>query len=163
MNEKPQVGIVMGSDSDLDAMKKCAEQLAALGVACEMRIISAHRTPAEAHQYAATAADRGLKVLIAAAGMSAALSGVLASETTLPVIGVPMASGPLAGVDAVLSTMQMPPGVPVACMAIGGAVNAAIFAAEILALNDASLAAKLRQFKEDQAAKVRAKDQQLRK
>lgn len=163
MSNKPVVGIVMGSDSDLETMKKCAEQLAALGIASEMRILSAHRTPQAAHEYAAGAASRGLKVLVAAAGMSAALSGVLASVTTLPVIGVPMASGPLAGVDAALSTMQMPPGVPVACMAINGAVNAAVFAAQILATSDPALAAKLQQFKADQAAKVLAKDAQLRK
>jgi phosphoribosylaminoimidazole carboxylase PurE protein len=163
MSDKPLVGIVMGSDSDLEAMKKCAGQLGAFGIAHEMRILSAHRTPAEAHEYAASAAGRGLKVIIAAAGMSAALSGVLASVTTLPVIGVPMASGPLAGVDALLSTLQMPPGVPVACMAVNGAVNAAIFAAQILATSDPVLAAKLQQFKADQAAKVLAKDAQLRK
>ena len=163
MSDKPLVGIVMGSDSDLETMKKCAEQLSALGIASEMRIISAHRTPQAAHEYAATAAARGLKVIVAAAGMSAALSGVLASVTTLPVIGVPIASGPLAGVDAALSTMQMPPGVPVACMAINGAVNAAVFAAQILATSDASLAERLGRFKADQAAKVVAKDAQLRK
>lgn len=163
MADKPVVGIVMGSDSDLETMKKCAEQLAAFGIACEMRIISAHRTPQIAHEYAASAASRGLKVIVAAAGMSAALSGVLAATTTLPVIGVPMVSGPLAGVDAALSTMQMPPGIPVACMAINGAVNAAIFAAQILATSDAAMAEKLQQFKAAQAAKVQAKDAQLNK
>ena len=158
----PIVGIVMGSDSDLETMKKCAEQLTTFGIACETRIISAHRTPVVAHEYASGAAGRGLKVLVAAAGMSAALSGVLAANTTLPVIGVPMASGPLAGVDAALSTMQMPPGVPVACMAINGAVNAAIFAAQILATADPALAARLEQFKKDQAAKVTEKDRAIR-
>jgi len=157
----PTVGIVMGSDSDLETMKKCAEQLKAFGIVCEMRIISAHRTPVIAHEYASTAASRGIKVLIAAAGMSAALSGVLAANTTLPVVGVPMASGPLVGFDAALSTMQMPPGVPVGCMAINGAVNAAIFAAQILATADAALAARLDQFKKDQAAKVVEKDKSL--
>ncbi|MCL2701305.1 MAG: 5-(carboxyamino)imidazole ribonucleotide mutase [Phycisphaerae bacterium] len=157
----PTVGIVMGSDSDLETMKKCAEQLKAFGVACEMRIISAHRTPVVAHEYASTAAERGLKVIVAAAGMSAALSGVLAANTTLPVVGVPMASGPLAGVDAALSTMQMPPGVPVACMAINGAVNAAIFATAILATSDAALAERLAQFKKDQVAKVMEKDRSI--
>jgi len=161
MESKPLVGIVMGSDSDLEAMKKCAGQLGAVGIAHEMRILSAHRTPTEAHEYAASASGRGLKVIVAAAGMSAALSGVLASVTTLPVIGVPMASGPLAGVDAFLSTLQMPPGVPVACMAVNGAVNAAIFAAQILATSDPALAAKLQQFKADQAAKVLAKDARI--
>jgi phosphoribosylaminoimidazole carboxylase PurE protein len=155
------VGIVMGSDSDLETMKKCAEQLAAFDIVCEMRILSAHRTPQQAHEYAAAAAGRGLKVLIAAAGMSAALSGVLASETTLPVIGVPMVSGALDGLDALLSTLQMPPGVPVGCMAVNGAVNAAIFAAQILAVSDPALTKKLQQFKADQAKKVLAKDATL--
>lgn len=116
---KPLVGVVMGSDSDLPVMRRCMETLEAFGIAYEVRVISAHRTPDAAHEYASTAAGRGLKVIIAAAGMSAALSGILAAKTTLPVIGVPMAAGPLAGIDAALSTMQMPPGVPVGCMAIG--------------------------------------------
>ena len=157
------VGVVMGSDSDLAAMQRCLKQLDALGIGYEVRIISAHRTPETAHEYAATAIERGLKVIIAAAGMSAALGGVLAANTTLPVIGVPMASGPLVGVDAALSTMQMPPGVPVACMSIGkaGATNAAIYAAQILAVSDETMAARLVQFKSDQAAKVAAKDADL--
>ncbi|HOF18173.1 MAG TPA: 5-(carboxyamino)imidazole ribonucleotide mutase [Phycisphaerae bacterium] len=161
---KPVVGVVMGSDSDLETMHACVKQLEAFGIACEVRILSAHRTPDAAHEYASTAARRGLKVIVAAAGMSAALGGVLASKSTLPVIGVPMASGPLVGVDAALSTMQMPPGIPVACMAIGkaGATNAAIFAAQILATADEKLAAKLVQFKADQARKVLEKDQALR-
>ena len=157
------VGVVMGSDSDLAAMQRCLTQLDALGIGYEVRIISAHRTPETAHEYAATAIERGLKVIIAAAGMSAALGGVLAANTTLPVIGVPMASGPLVGVDAALSTMQMPPGVPVACMSIGkaGATNAAIYAAQILAIADEAMAGRLVQFKADQAAKVAAKDAEL--
>ena len=159
----PVVGVVMGSDSDLETMRRCFDQLTQFGIPYETRIISAHRTPDTAHEYARSAADRGLKVIVAAAGMSAALSGVLASKTVLPVIGVPIASGPLKGIDAFLSTMQMPPGVPVACVAIGeaGATNAAILAAEILALQDADLAAKLREFRKAQAEKVRSKDQQL--
>ena len=162
---KPLVGVVLGSDSDLETMKKCLDQLDALGVACEVRVISAHRTPDVAHEYAATAASRGLKVIIAAAGMSAALGGVLASKTILPVIGVPMASGALGGVDAVLSTMQMPPGVPVAAMSIGapGATNAAIFAAQILAIGDADLAKRLERFKKDQAVTVMEKDAAIQK
>jgi len=163
-NERPLVGVVMGSDSDLAVMQKCIDQLKALGISHEVRIISAHRTPDTAHQYASTAASRGMKVVIAAAGMSAALSGVLASKTTLPVIGVPLAAGPLNGVDALLSTLQMPPGVPVAAMvAIGaaGAINAAILAAQILALSDAALAKRLEQFKLDQARKVQEKDAAL--
>jgi len=160
----PVVGIVMGSDNDLETMKKCGEQLTAFGIAWEMRIISAHRTPQTAHEYSTTAAGRGLKVIIAAAGMSAALAGVMAAGTTLPVIGVPMAAGPLNGIDAMLSTLQMPPGVPVASMAIGsaGATNAAILAAQILALSDSALAAKLVQFKQDQARKVAEKDAAIR-
>jgi phosphoribosylaminoimidazole carboxylase PurE protein len=165
MADKPLVGVVMGSDSDLATMQKCVDQLASFGIACEVRIISAHRTPEAAHEYAATAVDRGLKVVIAAAGMSAALAGVLAAKTTLPVIGVPMDSGPLKGIDAALSTMQMPPGVPVGCMSMGsaGATNAAIFAAQILAISDAALAAKLADFKKDQARKVMVKDAELQK
>ena len=163
--KRPTVGVVMGSDSDLETMKRCLKQLDEFGIACEVRIISAHRTPETAHEYAATAIQRGLKVIIAAAGMSAALGGVLAANTTLPVIGVPMASGPLVGVDAALSTMQMPPGVPVACMSIGGAgaTNAAIYAAEILAVSDKKLAGKLARFKKSQAREVARKDAALRK
>ena len=157
---KPIVGVVMGSDSDLEIMRRCTKQLDAFGIFFEVRIISAHRTPDIAHEYAVTAIERGLKVIIAAAGMSAALGGVLAAKTTLPIVGVPINSGPLAGIDAALSTMQMPPGVPVACMSIGaaGATNAAIFAAEILAVADAELAGKLVAFKEAQARKVAEKD-----
>ena len=163
--KRPTVGVVMGSDSDLETMKRCLKQLDEFGIVYEVRIISAHRTPDTAHEYSATAIQRGLKVIIAAAGMSAALGGVLAANTTLPVIGVPMASGPLAGVDAALSTMQMPPGVPVACMSIGaaGATNAAIYAAEILAVSDKKLAGKLSRFKKSQARKVARKDAALRK
>jgi phosphoribosylaminoimidazole carboxylase PurE protein len=163
--KRPTVGVVMGSDSDLETMKLCLKQLDEFGIVYEARIISAHRSPDTVHEYAATAIQRGLKVIIAAAGMSAALGGVLAANTTLPVIGVPMASGPLAGVDAALSTMQMPPGVPVACMSIGaaGATNAAIYAAEILAVSDKKLAGKLSRFKKSQARKVARKDAALRK
>ncbi|MBC8372687.1 MAG: 5-(carboxyamino)imidazole ribonucleotide mutase [Planctomycetes bacterium] len=163
--KRPTVGVVMGSDSDLETMKRCLKQLDEFGIAYEVRIISAHRTPDIAHEYAATAIQRGLKVIIAAAGMSAALGGVLAANTTLPIVGVPMASGPLVGVDAALSTMQMPPGVPVACMSIGGAgaTNAAIYAAQILAVSDKKLAGKLSRFKKSQARKVAKKDAELRK
>ena len=159
------VGVVMGSDSDMEVMKRCLKQLEDFGIGYEVRIISAHRTPDIAHEFASTAADRGLKVIIAAAGMSAALSGVMESCTTLPVIGVPMASGPLVGIDAALSTMQMPPGVPVACMAIGkaGATNAAIYAAKILALSDESLAKKLQNYKQTMADKVIKKDAAIKR
>lgn len=152
----------MGSQSDLEIISRTLEQLDALGVGYEVRVISAHRTPGVAHEYSHTAVERGLKVIIAAAGMSAALAGVMAGGTTLPVIGVPVNSGPLAGVDAAMSTMQMPPGIPVGCMAIGkaGAVNAAIYAAEMLALSDAGLAGRLEQLKRDQAEKVRVADEE---
>jgi phosphoribosylaminoimidazole carboxylase PurE protein len=163
--KQPLVGVVMGSDSDLDTMQRCIKQLGAFGIPYEVRVISAHRTPETAHVYAATAIERGLKVIVAAAGMSAALGGVLAANTTLPVVGVPMAAGPLVGVDAALSTMQMPPGVPVGCMAIGGAgaTNAAIYAAQILAVGDEAMAGKLVKFKKAQARKVARKDAAIRK
>lgn len=160
---KPVVGIVMGSDSDWDTMERCAKQLASLGVAFEARVISAHRTPAVAHEYAATAADRGLKVIIAAAGLAAHLAGAMAAGSPLPVIGVPMAGGPLNGFDALLSTVQMPPGVPVASVGIGkaGASNAAILAAQILATADPAMAKAVADFRAAQAEKVRAKDAAL--
>lgn len=162
--DKPLVGVIMGSDSDLDIMKRCTDKLAEFGIPYEMRILSAHRTPEKVKQWASEAVGRGMKVIIAGAGMSAALGGSIAAETTLPVIGVPIDSGPLVGVDAVLSTMQMPPGVPVACMAIGkaGATNAAVFAAEIIATSDEKMAERLRNFKSDQAQKVVEKDEALR-
>ena len=162
IDKQPIVGVVMGSDSDLPVMKKCLAQLEAFGIAYEVRVISAHRTPDTAHEYSSTASSRGLRVIIAAAGMSAALSGVLAANTTLPIIGVPMCSGPLAGIDAALSTMQMPPGVPVGCMSIGGAANAAIYAAQILAGGDPELTKRLEQFKGDQAKKGAEKDAAVR-
>jgi len=164
MTGKPVVGVVMGSDSDLECMRRCLSQLEELGIPYEVHVISAHRAPQMLHRYAASAAGRGLKVLIGAAGMSAALAGALAAATTLPVVGVPMASGPLAGVDAALSTLQMPPGVPVACMAVGagGATNAAVFAAQVLALSDRKLAARLGRFKKRQAARVVQQDAAVR-
>ena len=163
--KKPVVGVVVGSESDLPRMEGCLKQLEDFGICFEVRIISAHRTPEAAEKYASGAARRGLKVIVAAAGMSAALSGVLASRTMLPVIGVPMPTGPMVGADAALSTLQMPPGVPVGCMSIGdaGAANAAIYAAQILAVADGRLAARLREFKKAQAKKVAAKDAALRR
>ena len=158
------IGVVMGSDSDLNVVERCLKQLDEFGIPFEVRVISAHRTPDAARDYAVGAADRGLKVIIAAAGMSAALSGVLSAHSILPVIGIPIASGPLIGIDAALSTMQMPPGIPVGCMAIGaaGAINAAIFAAEILGVSDPVLARKLVAFKKQNATKTRAKDAAIR-
>ena len=159
------VAIVMGSDSDMEVMKSCVETLGDFGVEAAVRIISAHRTPDIAAEFADTAAKKGIKVIIAAAGMAAHLAGALAGRTTLPVIGVPLISaGGLEGIDALLSTIQMPPGVPVASMAIGktGAKNAAIFAVQILALSDKSLAKKLAAFRKDQAKKVMEKDKTVR-
>ena len=155
------VAIVMGSDSDMDVMKSCIRQLEDFGIEPAVRIISAHRTPDVAAQFADNAAKNGIKVIIAAAGMAAHLAGALAGRTTLPVIGVPLAAkGGLDGIDALLSTVQMPPGVPVATVAIGkaGAKNAAVLAVQILALGDEKLAKKLAQFKDAQAKKVIEKD-----
>ena len=162
---EPQVAVVMGSDSDLDVMKRCLELLDLLEIAYEVRILSAHRTPEAVDEFASSAAGRGIKVIVAAAGMSAALGGALAGRTTLPVIGVAMAAGPLAGVDALLSTVQMPPGVPVGCVGIGkaGAVNAAIFAAEVLALSEPALAERLARYRAEQARRTLAKDQDVRR
>ena len=157
------VAVVMGSDSDFTVMRRCVEQLGELGIACQTRILSAHRTPSAVDEFASSARDRGVKVIIAAAGLSAALSGCVAARTTLPVIGVAMAAGTLGGIDALLSTVQMPPGVPVACVGIGetGAVNAAVLAAEILAVTDAALAAKLSAYRTAQADKTLARDKRL--
>lgn len=160
----PLVGVLMGSDSDWAVMQRCVEQLGELGIDCEVRVLSAHRTPQAVDEYASAAAGRGIKVIIAAAGMSAALGGAVAGRTTLPVIGVAIASGPLAGVDALLSIVQMPPGVPVGCVGIdrAGAVNAAVYAAEILALSQPTVAEKLKQCKHAQAEKTLEKDRKLR-
>jgi phosphoribosylaminoimidazole carboxylase PurE protein len=157
------VGILIGSDTDYPVMSEAANTLEKFGIAYEMEVVSAHRTPARAHEYATSAAGRGLKVLIAAAGVAAHLAGVIAANTTLPVIGVPMAAGGLNGLDALLATVQMPGGIPVATMAIGkaGAVNAAIFAAEILATSDANIARRLGVHKEDLARAVTEKNQRL--
>ena len=162
-SDHPKVAVMMGSDSDWDTMKKCVALLDEFAVPYEVRICSAHRTPEQTAEYASTAADRGLDVLIAAAGLAAHLAGVLAAHTTLPVIGVPMASGALQGIDALLATVQMPPGVPVATVGIGaaGAKNAALLAVQILARKDAQLADKLNQFKRDQADSVQKKNEKL--
>lgn len=157
------IGIVMGSDSDLPVMQGCVDQLRKFGIPFEITVASAHRSPARAAEYAATARERGLKVIIAAAGMAAHLAGVLAAHTTLPVIGVPVDASSLNGLDALLSTVQMPPGIPVATMGIGkaGAKNAAILAAQILSLGDPGLAAKLVEFKAQMADEVTAKAEKL--
>lgn len=157
------VAVVMGSDSDMDVMKSCIKQLGDFGIEPVVRIISAHRTPKIASDFSQNAAEKGIKVIIAAAGMAAHLAGAMAAQTTLPVIGVPIESGGLGGMDALLSTVQMPPGVPVATTAIGkaGAKNAAILAVQILALSDESLSEKLVQFKKEQEEKVIKKDSKL--
>ena len=138
-----KVGIVMGSASDLPVVKKAIDMLASLNIPYEVHVYSAHRTPDEASDFSSTAKDRGFGVLIAAAGMAAHLAGVVASRTTLPVIGIPCKSSNLDGLDALLATVQMPTGIPVATVAIDGAGNAALLAAQILALSDEALAQKL--------------------
>src|SRR4249919_105480 len=156
--ELVSVGIVMGSDSDWEVMQHAARQLKALGVPFEARVVSAHRTPDLMFDYADTAAARGLKCIIAGAGGAAHLPGMLAAKTTLPVLGVPVPSHALKGLDSLLSIVQMPKGVPVATFAIGeaGAANAGLFAVAMLALNDAALATKLTAFRAKQAAAVQA-------
>jgi len=160
---KPVVGILMGSDSDFPVMEESCKILDQLGVAYETQVASAHRSPGRAQTYAREAKKRGIKVLIAGAGGAAHLAGVLAAETVLPVIGVPMPSTSLQGMDSLLSTSQMPGGVPVATMAIGkaGAKNAGILAVQILALNDGKLAGKLQRFKKNLAREVEAKNRKL--
>jgi len=159
----PRVAVIMGSDSDWSVMKNCVEALKEFGVSCEVRILSAHRSPEQTAEFASRAQENGFQVLIAAAGMAAHLAGVIAAHASLPVIGVPMASGALQGVDALLSTVQMPPGIPVATMGIGpaGAKNAAVLAVQILALSDKSLQKKLRQHKTDLRQSVERKNTEL--
>jgi phosphoribosylamine--glycine ligase len=160
---KPLVGIVMGSDSDLPVMNYAAEFLKTMEICCEMTVASAHRTPERATAYAKTAQERGLKVIIAGAGMAAHLAGVLASHTDLPVIGVPLDASSLKGLDALLATVQMPPGVPVATMGIGkaGAKNAGVLATRILALSDPTLGEKLEQFRDDMVKEVEEKAKKI--
>ncbi|MDA8156583.1 MAG: 5-(carboxyamino)imidazole ribonucleotide mutase [Actinomycetota bacterium] len=156
---KYKVLIVMGSDSDLPVMEACASTLAAFGVTSRVTIASAHRSPDLVEELVIQAEREGAQVIVAGAGAAAHLAGVIASKTILPVIGVPLEGSPLKGFDALLSTVQMPPGVPVATMAVGkaGAKNAAIFAVQILARSDKALDRKLRQHKKDIACEVRAK------
>ena len=153
-----KVGIVMGSDSDLPVVKKAADMLKSLDIPFEAHVYSAHRTPEEARTFALNARRNGFGVLIAAAGMAAHLAGALAANTTLPVIGIPCASAVLDGMDALLSTVQMPSGIPVATVAIGGGANAALLAAQILAVDDAALAQKLAAQREAAAQRVLDKD-----
>ena len=158
-----QVGILMGSDSDLEVMCEAEKQLDSFGVSYETRIMSAHRTPEKAAEYAATAEQRGLQVIICGAGAAAHLAGAIAANTTLPVIGIPIDSSSLKGLDALLATVQMPAGIPVATMAIGkaGAANAGIFAAQIIARKNAQVAAKLAQAKNEMARGVEERDRKL--
>ena len=160
MDKKIMVGIVMGSDSDIPVMEETSQILDKFGIGYETNIISAHRTPKKAHQYAATAQNRGLEVIIAGAGGAAHLAGVIASLTTLPVIGVPMQTQALGGIDSFLSTVQMPSGVPVATMAIGkaGACNAAILAAQILGIKYPRIREKVKRYKEEIAKSVEEKN-----
>jgi 5-(carboxyamino)imidazole ribonucleotide mutase len=151
---QPLVGIVVGSESDLPVMQKCLDVLADYGIAGEIGVMSAHRAPDVVHAYASSARDRGLRVLVAGAGAAAALPGVVASFTTLPVIGVPLAATPLSGFDSLLSIVQMPPGIPVATVAVGdhGARNAGHLAAQIIALSNSDVAAAI----DRQRARMRA-------
>lgn len=153
MNE-PLVGILMGSESDLPVMEKAAEVLKEMGIPFELRISSAHRLPDETAEYAKTARQRGLEVIIAGAGMAAHLAGVTAAHTTLPVIGVPLKSGALNGVDALYSTVQMPPGIPVATVAIDGAKNSAYLACSILSIKYPEVAQQLGAFREKTRQKL---------
>ncbi len=161
----PLVGIVMGSDSDLDVMARAARVLEQFDIPFEVSVMSAHRSPQLAATYATEAAERGVKVLICGAGRAAHLAGVMAAHTTLPVLGVPVDGGPLAGVDALYATVQMPPGIPVATMAVGkgGAKNAAIFAAQILGLKDKKIASALKAFKKKMVAGVLKKAKKVEK
>jgi 5-(carboxyamino)imidazole ribonucleotide mutase len=160
-SDKTPVGILMGSDSDWPTMKAAADVLAEFGIASEAKVISAHRTPKDLEQYASNAAGRGLRVIIAGAGGAAHLPGVTAAFTTLPVIGVPIESKSLKGLDSLLSIVQMPPGVPVATVGIGAAKNAGILAAQILAVSDERLKKALSRFKKRLAEESRAKNKTI--
>jgi 5-(carboxyamino)imidazole ribonucleotide mutase len=154
-----KVAIVLGSESDWPTMLPCRELLGQFGLASDVRVISAHRTPQVLSEFATAARERGYQVIIAAAGMAAALPGAIAAHTILPVIGVPIASGTLGGLDALLSISQMPPGVPVACVAVNGARNAALLAAQIVGIGDPQAARKLQEYKSSLAAEVGRQDQ----
>jgi 5-(carboxyamino)imidazole ribonucleotide mutase len=160
--KKPLVGVLMGSDSDWPTMQKAVEACREFGVECEVRIMSAHRTPEDVAEFSRGAAERGLKTIIAGAGGAAHLAGVVASFTTLPVIAVPMETKMAGGLDSLLSMVQMPSGVPVATVAIGGARNAGLLAVEIIATGEAKLASRLAEFKARLAAESRAKNDKLK-
>lgn len=156
-----KVAVVMGSDSDLEVMKPCIQRLKSFEIPVEVRVISAHRTPAAAEQFASAARANGFGAVIAAAGKAAHLAGVIAAYTTLPVIGVPIQTSMMGGLDSLLSMVQMPKGIPVACVAVDGADNAAILAAQMLALSDEALVNKLAAFKAQMADEVSQKDQNM--
>jgi 5-(carboxyamino)imidazole ribonucleotide mutase len=158
---KPLVGILMGSDSDWPTMKAAADACAELGIECEVRVMSAHRTPEDVAEYSRSARQRGLKVIIAGAGGAAHLGGVIAALTPLPVIGVPIETKSLGGLDSLLSIVQMPAGVPVASVAIGNARNAGILAAQIIATGNPALSERIVQFKARIAEEARAKNRKL--
>ncbi len=162
-HEQPLVGVIIGSTSDAEVMRGAGETLREFKIPYEARVISAHRTPKQAQEYASTAVDRGLQVIIAGAGWAAHLAGFVAAYTTLPVIGVPIDSSPLKGMDALLSTVQMPPGIPVATVSLGkgGAKNAAVLAAEILALKYPRIAERLKAYREKLTVEVLEKGQGL--
>lgn len=161
MNDKPLVGIIMGSDSDLGIMQKATDILKEFEIPFEVKILSAHRTPEQHREYSKTASERGLKVIIAAAGGAAHLPGVTAAQTILPVIGVPIFSKALQGVDSLLSIVQMPSGVPVATVAIDGAKNAALLAVQILGTSDKDIAKKLTDYKEKMKQESMKKNEKL--
>ena len=156
-----KVGIIMGSDSDLPVLEGAIKTLNQFEVPCEVRVLSAHRTPLEAADFARSAREKGFGAIIAAAGKAAHLAGAMAAGTTLPVIGIPVKSSTLDGLDALLSTVQMPSGMPVATVAIDGAVNAALLAIQILAVSDEALADKLAAYRKEASDKVLAKDQKI--
>ena len=162
MSKQPKAAVIMGSDSDFPVVKKCIAMLKKFGIEADVNVISAHRTPDAAERYAKEAQANGVDIIIAAAGKAAHLAGVLAAFTTLPVIGIPMKSSTMDGLDSLLSMVQMPKGIPVATVAIDGADNAGILAAQILSLKYEDIQPKLAQFKADMAAEVEAKNKAIR-
>ena len=160
---RKKVAVIMGSDSDLETMKPCIARLKSFDIPVEVRVISAHRTPAAAEQFASAAKENGFGAIIAAAGKAAHLAGVLEAYNTLPVIGVPIKTSLMGGLDSLLSMVQMPKGIPVACVAVDGADNAAILSAQMLALSDSDLADRLTRFKSDMAQEVAQKDQKMQR
>jgi 5-(carboxyamino)imidazole ribonucleotide mutase len=161
MSNSPKVAVIMGSDSDYEKLKKGFDIFREFDIPFSAHVMSAHRTPDRAHEFATTAADKGYKVIICAAGLAAHLGGVMASKTILPVIGIPVEGGPLKGMDALLATVQMPSGIPVATVGISNATNAALLAVQIMAVADSSLAEKLVKYKADMVDAVVEKDKRL--